>query len=136
MLKLTYTDLGLNLERLSDSLESMVSQRATLAVRLGQNLHLETSSASFLLPRQVPGLAELEIEICREQSQFCPDGLSAGIDLYPVDELSYEVLLRGVWLAVDVDAHEGVLVAVVGDRVERLLHKLWVITQCQVFLSG
>ena len=136
MLKLTYTDAGLNLERLTGSLEALVSQRAVLAVRLGQNLHVETSSASFLLPRDVPGLAELEIEICREQSQFCPDGMSASVDLYPVDEASYEVSLRGVWIAADVDAHEGMFVAVVNDRVEQLLYQLWAIAQSQVFLPG
>ncbi len=136
MLKLTYADSELQLERLADSLETLVAQRAVLAVRLGQNLRVETSSASFLLPRDIPGLAALEIEICREQAQHCPDGLAAGVDLYPVDETSYEVCLRGVWLAADVDAHEGMFLAVVSDRIERLLHKLWAMTQSQVFLSG
>ena len=137
MLKLTYSEVGLELERLPGSVEALVSQRAVLAARLGQKLYLETTQASFLLPRDVPGLAELEIEICRDRAQFCPDGLEPSVDLYPVDEVSYEVTLRGMWLAADVDAHEGMFVALVSDRVERLLYQLWSVSQAQLsFLSG
>ena len=137
MLKLTYSEVGLELERLPGSVEALVSRRAVLTARLGQQLYMETTQASFLLPRDVPGLAELEIEICREQAQFCPDGLEPSVDLYPVDEVSYEVSLRGMWLASDVDAHEGTFVALVSDRVERLLYQLWSMSQAQVsFLAG
>jgi hypothetical protein len=132
MLKLTYSEIGLELEHLPGSVEALVSRRAILAARLGQNLYLETTQASFLLPRDLPGLAELEIEICREQVQFCPEGLEPSVDLYPVDEVSYEISLRGMWLASGVDAHEGTFVALVGDRVERLLHQLWMTSQAQV----
>ncbi|NJN32500.1 MAG: hypothetical protein HC824_20305 [Synechococcales cyanobacterium RM1_1_8] len=137
MLKLTYGNAELQLEQLPGSLEALISRRAILTARLGQKLYLETTQASFLLSRDLPGLAELEVEICREQALFCPDGLAAPVDLYPVDELSYEVALRGVWLAEHGDAHEGMFVAALSDRVEHLLYRLWTISQAKVsFLTG
>jgi len=57
MLKLTYTEFGLHLERVTVSLETLVSQRVVLALRMGQTLHVEPSRAAFLLSIEVPGFA-------------------------------------------------------------------------------
>ncbi|MBW4488281.1 MAG: hypothetical protein KME12_10880 [Trichocoleus desertorum ATA4-8-CV12] len=124
MLKLTYTDLGLHLERLAQSPEELVARRAILALRMNQNLHFEPSRAAFLLPADLPELPILEATIRREKGD--------AIALFPVCEDSVEVSLRGMWIAPEVDAHEGIFIAVMSDRLEFLLHKLWQVSQTQV----
>ncbi len=47
MLKLTYTDVGLHLERMATPLETLVAQRVVLALRAGQRLYIEPGKASF-----------------------------------------------------------------------------------------
>ncbi|MBD2095278.1 hypothetical protein H6F90_08915 [Trichocoleus sp. FACHB-591] len=123
MLKLTYTDMGLHLERLAQSPEELVARRAILALRMSQNLHLEPSRAAFLLPADLPELSTLEAAIRREGN---------AIALCSVCDDYVEVSLRGMWIAPEVDAHEGVFVAVMSDRLEFLLHKLWQVSQTQV----
>ncbi|MBD1863735.1 MULTISPECIES: alr0857 family protein [Trichocoleus] len=123
MLKLTYTDMGLYLERLAQSPEELVARRAILALRMSQNLHLEPSRAAFLLPADLPELPILEAAIRRE---------GKAIALCSVCDDYVEVSLRGMWIAPEVDAHEGIFVAVMSDRLEFLLHKLWQVSQTQV----
>jgi len=52
MLKLTYTETGFNLERLAQSPEQLVALRVVLAMRVGQSISVEPSTAAFLLPRR------------------------------------------------------------------------------------
>lgn len=124
MLKLTYTEMGLHLERLSQSPEELVARRAILALRLGHSLHVEPSRAAFLLPADLAELPLLEAAIRREDQN--------AIALCPACEDSVEVSLRGMWIAPEVDAHEGTFIVVMSDRLEFLLHKLWQISQTQV----
>ena len=56
MLKLTYTDAGLYLERLDISLEEFVSNRVLLSLRSGLSIHVESSRAAFLLTADVVDL--------------------------------------------------------------------------------
>lgn len=123
MLKLTYTDMDLRLERLVDSLEEVVTRRVILALRAGQPLHIEPSCAAFLLPTALPGLAALEAAIEQEQLD--------GVAVLPADAESVEVNLRGTWLAPTSQAHEGIFLTVLSDRTEFLVHRLWEVTQAK-----
>ena len=123
MLKLTYTELDLHLERLADALEEVVAMRVMLALRTGQPLHLEPSCAAFLLPAALPGLAALEAAIDQEQLD--------GVAVLPADAGSMEVNLRGTWLASTCGAHEGIFLTVLSDRTEFLVYKLWELTQAK-----
>jgi len=124
MLKLTYTEMGLHLERLTQSLDSVVANRTVLAIRLGQTLHIEPGRAAFLLPSDVPHLDHLYGSIQRERS--------GDIDLCDVDTDYVEVSLAGTWVAADVQAETGMFLTVLGDRTESLVHHLWQLTQIQV----
>jgi hypothetical protein len=124
MLKLTYTEVGLHLERIAAPLETLVAQRVVLALRAGQRLHIEPGKASFLLPIDVPGLANLEMALRLEQSQV--------ITVTPVDDEFVEVSVQGSWIAESADAHEGMFITAFSDRTEFFVLKLWQATQSQV----
>lgn len=124
MLKLTYTEFGLHLERLTSSLEAFVCQRVVLALRMGQTLHVEPSRAAFLLSVQVPGFEQLQTSV-----QFQVNSM---LTIAPVDEEFVEVSVQGCWIANSTDAHEGMFVTVLGERTEFFVQKLWQATQNQV----
>lgn len=131
MLKLTYTEMGLHLEWLADSLEVVVEQRVILALRTGQPIHVEPSCASFLLPADLPGLVDLKVAIAQAKTDC--------IALTPVGSEDIEVNLRGTWLAAATSAHEGIFVTTMsegfqptaGHRLELLVHELWELTQAE-----
>src|SRR3712207_4438695 len=100
MLKLTYTENGFYMERLAQSLEDWVTARVILALRAGTNLCVESSTASFLLPADMPQLRHLE----RQQ-----EGEDA-IALTICDAEYIEVSLQGTWMTSDIDGAEGVFV--------------------------
>ena len=115
MLKLTYTENGFYLERLAQPLEEWVTARVVLALRAGTPLCVEPSTASFLLPADMPHLRHLE----RQQ-----EGEDA-IALCVCDAEYIEVSLKGTWLTSDVDSEEGVFVTSMSYAVEFFLLKLW-----------
>ncbi|MGG6295590.1 alr0857 family protein [Leptolyngbya sp. AN02str] len=117
MLKLNYTDVGLYMEQTMTNPELLIAQRVLLAMRLGQMLHVEPGRASFLLPADLPELKELEMTLQREYD--------AAATLMAVDEEFVEVGLSGSWIAEDKDAHEGMFLAVMSERIEFLIYKLW-----------
>jgi hypothetical protein len=121
MLKLTYTDVQLTLERLSGSIETLVAQRVVLALRVGQSIHVEPGKAAFLLPMGVVNLKEFKAAVRSEGSN--------AIALCAVDEDFLEVSLKGTWIAGHCDAHEGMFIAGLSDRTEFFVHKLWQATQ-------
>lgn len=123
MLKLTYTEMNLRLERLADSLEEVVTQRVVLAIRTGQPFHIEPSCAAFLLPVGLPGLTSLKAAIEQEQVD--------SVAVLPADTVSVEVNLRGTWLASTSQAHEGIFLSALSDRTEFLVHRLWQMTQAK-----
>ena len=49
MLKLTYTESGLRMERLDQSVEAFIAQRVLLGLRTGTSVTAQPSTASFLL---------------------------------------------------------------------------------------
>jgi hypothetical protein len=69
MLKLIYTENCFYLENLALSLEEWVEQRVILALRVGQILDFEPSTASFLLPVELPGLERLKAEVQQHDAE-------------------------------------------------------------------
>lgn len=124
MLKLTYTEFGLHLERVSTSLETLVCQRLVLALRLGESLHVEPSRAAFLLSIAAPGFDQL-VTLVRSQRNLV-------LSIAPVDEEFVEVSVQGNWIASSAEAHEGMFVTVLSDRAEFFVEKLWQETQAQI----
>jgi hypothetical protein len=121
MLKLTYTDVQLTLERLSGSIETLIAQRVILALRVGHSIHVEPGKAAFLLPMTVVNLKEFKAAVRQDGSNT--------IALCAVDEDFLEVSLKGTWIAGRCDAHEGMFVAGLSDRTEFFVQKLWLSTQ-------
>ncbi len=117
MLKLTYTESSFYMERLAQSPEQLVGRRAMLAMRVGQKIVVEPSSAAFLLPIDLDAMSMLEEAIREERNDT--------IDLCEADEQYAEVSLGGTWITTDVLGESGVFVTVLSDRVEFLLLKLW-----------
>jgi hypothetical protein len=117
MLKLNYTDVGLFMERTMTNPELLIAQRVLLAMRLGRSLHVEPGRASFLLPVDIPELEGLEMTLQREYGSV--------VSLIAVDEEFVEVGISGSWIAEDKDAHEGMFLTVMSDRIERFIYKLW-----------
>lgn len=117
MLKLTYTETTFHLERLSQSPEQLVGLRVKLAMRMGQTMVVQPSSASFLLPVGLPALSMLEAAVRQQQS--------AAIALCLADTETLEVSLTGTWITVDPEGETGIFLSVLGDRTESLLYHLW-----------
>jgi len=117
MLKLTYTETGLHMERVIAPLEVLIAQRVVLAMRLGQHLHIEPGRASFLLPATAPGLKQLEQILRVDQTQV--------VMVTPVDQEFVEATVYGSWIAETTQAEEGVFVTAVSDMAEFLLLRLW-----------
>ncbi len=117
MLKLTYTETAFHIERLSQSPEQLVALRVKLAMRMGQTMVVEPSSASFLLPVNVSTLSMLEAAIRLQRSE--------AIALCVADTETIEVSLTGTWITVDPEGENGIFLTVLGDRTESLLYHLW-----------
>ncbi|MEH2208867.1 MAG: alr0857 family protein [Nostoc sp.] len=117
MLKLTYTESSFDLECITLSLEEWVAQRVILALRVGQSLCIEPSTASFLLPVDLPGVEVLRSEVKRDDREI--------IALCACDAEYMEVTLRGSWLSGSSKDSVGVFVTTISDRAEFFLHKLW-----------
>lgn len=125
MLKLTYTENGFNLERLAQSLEDWVTARVILSLRAGWHICVEPSTASFLLPDDLPGIERLEIEARHEDSEI------VSVSACDVDYV--EISLRGSWVSATSESDEGVFVVTMSDRTEFFLFKLW--QQAQIVAS-
>jgi hypothetical protein len=115
MLKLTYTENGFYLERLAQPLEEWVTARVILALRAGTHLCVEPSTASFLLPADMPQLRHLE------RHQEGEDAIALSL----CDAEYIEVSLKGTWMTSDIDSAEGVFVTSLNYAVEFFLIKLW-----------
>ncbi|MBC6473624.1 MAG: hypothetical protein GDA48_13080 [Hormoscilla sp. GM102CHS1] len=109
MLKLTYIENDFKMERLEDWVET----RIMLARQAGVGFNIEGSTASFLLPIDLPYLSKLQVE-CAE-----------AIALSACDADYIEVSLKGTWIASEAQGEEGVFVLEMGDRAEFLLFNLW-----------
>ncbi|WP_407894330.1 alr0857 family protein [Scytonema sp. NUACC26] len=114
MLKLTYTENNFTLERLDESLEDWVNVRVALAVRLATGIHVEPSTASFLLTTGVSCLLKMEENSLQE----------ASVKIHSCDTDFVEVVLKGLWLTSDVESEGGVFVTALSPSVELLLQQL------------
>lgn len=125
MLKFTYTETGINIERVSQSLEELVTLRVMLAMRVGQRLMVEPGTATFLLPTHLQCWSLLEAIV--------HPALNDTIALCRCDAEFIEVSLQGIWVAQSYDCEEGIFLAELGDslpgtlceRAEFILFKLW-----------
>ncbi len=120
MLKLTYTENGFHLERLTQSLEDWVKARVILCLRAATSFYVEPSTASFLLPVNLPALADLEA-LERENAEI--------MAISPCDAECVEVSLQGTWLSSNLDSEEGIFTCSLSDRAEFLLYQLWLEAQ-------
>jgi len=116
MLKLIYTERNFCLEYLTQPLEAWVAQRVILAMRVGECLCFEPSTASFLLPIDLPGIEILKAEVDRNK-----DVLSLSI----CDAEYLEVTFRGSWISDGAVATVGIFVTTLCEVTEVFLCKLW-----------
>ena len=124
MLKLTYTENGLHLERVAAPIDVLVAQRVVLAMRAGQRLYVEPGTASFLLRADLPGMTQLRRSLSMEHAQV--------VAIVPVDDEFVELTVQGHWIATAVDAEEGIFVAALSHLTEMRVMHLWENTQTQV----
>ncbi len=123
MLKLTYTENSFYLERLAQSMEEWVSTRVLLALRAGTSLYVEPSTASFLLPADLPQLVRFETVVEQEN----PDAVTLSL----CDADCVEISLNGTWLVSDPESEEGIFTCTMSDRAEFYLFKLWEVAQIE-----
>ena len=116
MLKLTYTDNDFSIERLSESLEDWLNVRVLICLRSATSIYVEPSTASFLIPTNLPyweDLKALAIENDRT------------IELNICDTEYLEIILQGTWVTSEENSDEGVFVCVLGKQAEILVNQLW-----------
>ena len=118
MLKLTYTENSFYLELLTQSVEEWIQARVILTLRIGQSLCVEPSTASFLLPVNLPGLGQLHAQVEQDSNREV-------IELYACDTEFLEVSLRGYWLSVNAQSISGGFVTTMSHSTESFLHNLW-----------
>lgn len=124
MLKCTYTQTGFNLERLAFSAEELVARRAIVAMRAGHSIAIAPTTASFLLPADLPGLKYLEAEARQDKSE--------SVAVCVADSEYVEISLRGTWISESSESAEGVFVAAISDRAELYILKCWDEAQSQL----
>jgi hypothetical protein len=116
MLKLIYTETSLILEYLPDLLEDWVSQRVVLAMRVGNSVSIEPSTASFVVSADLPQLKTLESMMDRE--------LMHAIALADSEVGFREISVAGLWLEEE-EPEAGMFVTSLGNGVDTLIFQLW-----------
>jgi hypothetical protein len=116
MLKITYTENGFYLEHLSESLETWLANRVLVCLRATASIYVEPSTASLLLPIDLPYFRDLEA---------LEDRSSNVLELNICDDYSAEVSLQGTWITTDEDSEEGIFVSSLDERTEFFLYQLW-----------
>ncbi len=124
VLKLNYTDCGLFLEQVSASLDAIAIQRVMLAVYAGEPLHMEPGRAAFLVSASVPSITKLQLVLQADTTGV--------VTVASVDDGFVEVSIKGTWIARNIDAEEGTLIAALSPKSEQLVYQLWQATQWQV----
>ncbi len=117
MLKLTYTENSFTLEHLTSSLEDWVTTRVLLALRSATTLCVEPSTAAFLLPADLPYLADL--------AKLARGDLAELLCVTACDAETVEVSLEGTWLGSSLESEDGLFVCALGDRAEVFVYQLW-----------
>ena len=114
MLKITYTENGLYLEYLTESLEEWIAKRILVSLRAATSIYVEPSTASLNLPANLPYFQDLTALNAEE-----------GIEFAPCDEEYIEIGFSGTWVSSEVDNEEGIFVCDLKDSTEFFLFKLW-----------
>ena len=116
MLKITYTENGFYLERFTESLETWLSNRVLVCLRATASVYVEPSTASLLLPIDLPYFRDLEA---------LEDRSTNVLELNLCDEYSAEVSLQGTWVTTDEDNEEGIFVCNLEEQTEFFIYQLW-----------
>lgn len=116
MLKITYTENGFYLELLTKSLETWLANRVLVCLRATASIYVEPSTASLLLPIDLPYFRHLEA--LENQS-------NGVVRLDLCDDYSAEVSLQGTWVTTDEESEEGIFVCSLDDHTEFFLYQLW-----------
>lgn len=119
MLKVTYLESGLYLERLQETVEDWVALRVLLALRMGHRLVVERSTASLLLPIKLVKLSNLETVAPKEKAMW----------FSRCDTEYIEVSLQGTWVSSSEQETEGVFVTTLNLAAEEMLFNLWQMSQ-------
>ena len=115
MLKVTYTETGLHLESLSQTLEEWIACRIVFALRTSQRLVIEPGSASILISKTTTNLSMLNAILQETDSIACSI----------CDSEYIEVSLQGTWLTFDLAEVEGTFIAALNLKTEAMLLQLW-----------
>jgi hypothetical protein len=116
MLKLIYTNDTLSIEYIETTCEEWINGRVTLALRTGFDIHLEHTTASFLIPCDLSAkVAKLAMLVENNQNI---------VDICRCDEDFVEVTLKGIWLSSQVGEEAGVFVTSLNTSAEVLIHNL------------
>ncbi len=127
MLKLTYTETGCRMEYLTQSLENWVTTRVILALRSATSLIVEPTTASFLLPANLPYLEDIFAAIEGQQVEI----------LIAQTEPDYvEVSLAGTWVTSESESEEGIFVVAMSQREEFFIYQLWQDAQNTISVLG
>jgi len=113
MLKISYFDSGLGLERADGPVDALVAQHTLVAARLGQPVVVQPSRGTIPLPAHLPGLTAL--------AAACQPGC---MTLVPCDRQWLELTLPGLWIA-QPHSHHGILVVECDPAIEGLVLSLW-----------
>ncbi|MEM6252218.1 MAG: alr0857 family protein [Cyanobacteria bacterium P01_D01_bin.156] len=121
MLKLDCTSFDLWLEWVDTPSDIAIADRAKLAVRTGGRLSLERGQASLLLNVALPGVKRLE-DTLRSY-------ISSEITIDKVDEDCVEVTFKGHWIGTNTNPEAGIFMANLDRECERLIFRLWKLSQ-------
>ncbi len=113
MLKLTYSEDNFSLEHLEISLETWVNKRIILSLKLGKNIHVQPSTAAFIIPADLRNIKDLENLVITNQIEICPS-----------DTEFIEVILKGIWLTSKAESETGVFVTKLQPNAELLLKEI------------
>jgi hypothetical protein len=121
MLKFVYTENGFRLEHLAQSLEDWLTTRVIVSLRAATSVHIEPTTASFLLPKDICCLTDLQKLVGGEKTQV--------ITLSPCDNEYIEVVMQGTWIVSDPKSEEGIFVTAIGQTAELFIYQLWLEAQ-------
>ena len=121
MLKFVYTENGFRLEHLAQSLEDWLTTRVIVSLRAATSVHIEPTTASFLLPKDICCLTDLQKLVREEKTQV--------ITLSPCDNEYIEVTMQGTWIVSDTKSEEGIFVTAIGQTAESFIYQLWLEAQ-------
>ena len=117
MLKLTYTSMGVTLERSVEPLATALRRRVLLGLRTGAPLLLEPTSISLLVDHALPALRHLRACI--------DDAPTQTVQLIHKNATQIELQLQGYWLAQPEQVGEGIFFPNLNDGLEDPLVELW-----------